>query len=110
MTGAQVCVVPLLSGSGTRLKILEAMAAGVPIVSTAIGAEGIEAQSGRHLWIADDPREFADRVLQVLETPAESAQMSVEARRLVVEKYSWSAVVPRLLAELDAMSGTPGGQ
>lgn len=104
MARAQVCVVPLLSGSGTRLKILEAMAAGLPVVSTAIGAEGIEAESGRHLWIADEPQEFCARVVQLLQEPEQAGRVRVAARELVEAKYSWHAVVPLLLQDLQRLS------
>ncbi|MGH8276869.1 MAG: glycosyltransferase, partial [Steroidobacteraceae bacterium] len=64
--GARAFVVPLLSGSGTRLKILEAFALGAPVVSTTIGAEGIEGVPGEHLLVADEPRQFARSVLELL--------------------------------------------
>jgi len=62
----RVFVVPLLSGSGTRLKILEAMAMGIPVVSTSIGAEGIAARDGEHLRIADTPENFAQAVADLM--------------------------------------------
>ncbi len=95
-----VFVVPLLSGSGTRLKILEAMAAGVPVVSTSIGAEGIAAVNGRHIWIGDSPAEFADRVKTLLLNDAQAEAMRAEARRLVESAYSWEAVHEKLLVGL----------
>lgn len=104
MALAQVCVVPLLSGSGTRLKILEAMAVGVPVVSTTIGAEGIEAESGRHLLIADEPQEFCARVVQLLQEPEQAGRVRAAARELVEAKYSWHAVAPLLLQELQRLS------
>jgi glycosyltransferase involved in cell wall biosynthesis len=62
---ARVCIAPLLSGSGTRFKILEAWAAGRAVVSTTLGAEGLEARNGEHLLLADDPDDFADAVLRL---------------------------------------------
>ena len=63
---AKVAVVPLLAGSGTRLKILEAWAAGVAVVSTSVGAEGLDARDGEHLLLADDAASFADAVDRLL--------------------------------------------
>ena len=67
---AKVCIAPLLSGSGTRFKILEAWAAGRAVVSTTLGAEGLGARDGEHLLLADDPDDFADAVLRLLERSA----------------------------------------
>lgn len=94
---AAVSVVPLLSGSGTRLKILEAMAMGIPVVTTTIGLEGIEASHSVHCLVADDPQEFADAVGRLLEDRASSARMAKAARSLVVEKYSWESIANKLL-------------
>jgi glycosyltransferase involved in cell wall biosynthesis len=63
---SQVAIVPLRAGGGTRIKILEAFALGVPVVSTTIGAEGLDVESGRHLLIADTPDEFAAACLRLL--------------------------------------------
>lgn len=103
LKAAQVCVVPLLSGSGTRLKILEAMAAGTPVVSTAIGAEGIDVVSGHDIWIADDPAEFAARVLQLMADAEQARRMREAARILVEEKYSWEKARKSLLEEMAAL-------
>jgi polysaccharide biosynthesis protein PslH len=88
---AKVCVVPLLSGSGTRFKILEAWAAGRAVVSTSIGAEGLGAQSGRHLIIADGPAEFAAAILHLLNDPGLRRQLGDAGRELYLERFSWSA-------------------
>jgi polysaccharide biosynthesis protein PslH len=84
--------VPLRLGSGTRLKILEAWAMERPVVSTALGAEGLDAEPGRHLLIANDPAGFARSVLRVLDEPGLAAQLSREGRALVAERYSWRGV------------------
>jgi glycosyltransferase involved in cell wall biosynthesis len=96
---ARVFVVPLLSGSGTRLKILEAMAMGVPIVTTSIGVEGIAAISGEHLWIADSPVTFANAVLRILRDLRGAEAMGKRARALVEQAYGWEAVTGLLLEE-----------
>jgi glycosyltransferase involved in cell wall biosynthesis len=97
---AHVFIVPLLSGSGTRLKILEAMAAGVPVVSTTIGAEGIAVNSGRHLWLSDEPEEFAGYVARVLLHPDEADAMRRCARELVMREYSWETAQKQLARAL----------
>ena len=87
-----VCVVPLLSGGGTRLKILEAMALGTTVVSTSKGAEGLEAVNGRHLLIADTPESFAEQTVRLLRDPELRSGLALNARRLVEEKYEWSTI------------------
>ncbi|MFO7535132.1 MAG: glycosyltransferase family 4 protein [Kiritimatiellia bacterium] len=91
-------VVPIRAGGGTRLKILEAMAYGRPVVSTAIGCEGIQAETGRHLVVADRPSEMADALRDVLTRPQYAAQLSREARKLVEERYSWHRIASRMQA------------
>ena len=91
LAAAAVVVVPLRLGGGTRLKIVEAMAMGKAIVSTTLGAEGIEAVPGRDLLIEDQPEAFADAVDRLLGEPELAARIGQSARRLAVERYSWSA-------------------
>lgn len=86
-------VVPLRIGGGTRLKILEAMAAGCPVVSTSIGAEGIEAEEGKHLLIAESPAAFADAIQRLVVDRRLRERMRRAARKLVEEKYSWERIV-----------------
>lgn len=100
--GAKASIVPLRIGGGTRLKIYEAMAAALPAVSTAIGAEGLTYTGGEHLHIADTPEAFAARCLELLETPTAAKAMGQAARSLVVERFSWEGISDRfasLLAE-----------
>src|SRR6185312_9638330 len=94
---AGVCVVPLLSGSGTRLKIIEAMAMGVPVVSTTIGAEGIDGTDGVHFRIADSASAFARAVLSILRHPAEAERLRRAARMLVQERYTWQGACAAVL-------------
>ena len=96
--GARVLAVPLRAGSGTRLKILEAMAAGVPVVSTPLGAAGIEARPGEELLIGEGPEELADHVAAVLEDDVLAERLSRNARAFVEARYDWSVLVPPLLA------------
>ena len=88
---AHVLAVPLQSGGGTRLKILEAFAAGVPVVSTPVGCEGIEAIPGSHLAVAEIA-DFAAAVARLLEQPHKARVLAVRARTLAREKYDWSVV------------------
>jgi polysaccharide biosynthesis protein PslH len=90
LASAAVVVVPLRVGGGTRLKIVEGMAMGKAIVSTSLGAEGIDAMPGRDLLIADDPEGFAARVIGLLGDPARAAALGTAGRRLAVDRYAWS--------------------
>lgn len=89
LAAAAVIVVPLRLGSGTRLKILEAWAMARPVVSTSLGAEGLDAVPGRHLLIADDPSDFAGSVLRLLAEPGLAGELGRAGRSLVSERYSW---------------------
>ncbi|MCX2726416.1 glycosyltransferase family 4 protein [Thermomicrobium sp. 4228-Ro] len=95
---ATVVVVPLRSGSGTRLKILEAFAAGRPVVSTRIGAEGLAVEHGIHLLLADDPVSFAEAVIQLLADREQRWSLARAARELVEREYAWPRVGEKLLA------------
>lgn len=87
--GSDVAVIPLRQGAGTRLKILEAMALGVPVVATSKGAEGLQVRHGEHLLIADEPRDFAAQTLRVLNDATLRRALTAEARRLVEAQYNW---------------------
>jgi len=91
-----VCVVPLRVGGGTRLKILEAMALGTPVVSTTKGAEGLETTPGEDILIADTPPAFADAVLRLLSDGSLRARLSANGRRLVADRYGWDRIGRRL--------------
>jgi glycosyltransferase involved in cell wall biosynthesis len=93
---AEVVVVPLLSGGGTRLKVLEAAACGNAIVSTSIGAEGLDFEPGTDLLVADSAPEFADAVAAVLADGRLRERLGRNARR-AVERYRWAAIGERLL-------------
>jgi glycosyltransferase involved in cell wall biosynthesis len=89
-------VVPVLSGSGTRLKILEMWAAGIPIVSTTLGAEGLGAVPGRHLLIADSAASFAESIDRLLRSAGERRILGSSGRRFYEENYTWEAGWNRL--------------
>ena len=90
LAAAAAVVVPLRLGGGTRLKIVEAMAMGKAIVSTTLGAEGIDAVPGRDILVEDEPAAFADAVLRLLAEPRVAARIGRSARQLAVDRYSWS--------------------
>ncbi len=92
ISNSTVCVVPLRIGGGTRIKILEAMALGTPVVSTPKGAEGLEVTDGIHLLLADTPEDFAQKTVQLLRDESLRRQISSNARQLIAEKYSWSNI------------------
>lgn len=93
---AAVCAVPLLAGGGTRLKILEAWAAGVPVVSTTIGAAGLCGEDGVHLLRADTAQGLGDAVTRLLREPETARALAQNARRLVEREYDWPAIAARL--------------
>jgi glycosyltransferase involved in cell wall biosynthesis len=96
LAAAAAVVVPLRLGGGTRLKIVEAMAMGKAIVSTTLGAEGIEAVPGRDLLVEDQPAAFADAINRLLAEPDLASRIGQSARRLAVERYSWSGAARAL--------------
>jgi glycosyltransferase involved in cell wall biosynthesis len=90
---AEVVVVPLRVGGGTRIKIFEAMAAGIPVVSTAIGAEGLPVRHGEEVLLADTPGAFADAVVRLLREPPLREKIGRNGLDLVHEKFGWAPVV-----------------
>jgi glycosyltransferase involved in cell wall biosynthesis len=90
LAAAAAVVVPLRLGGGTRLKIVEAMAMGKAIVSTTLGAEGIDAIPGRDILIEDQPAAFADAVYRLLAEPGLAAHIGRSARKLAVDRYGWN--------------------
>jgi glycosyltransferase involved in cell wall biosynthesis len=90
--GAAVAIVPLRIGGGTRLKIYEAMAAKVPVVSTAVGAEGLDVRDGENILIADSARDFADACLALLDDANARRALTRAAWEMVSSCYSWDVV------------------
>lgn len=97
---SKVAVAPLFTGSGTRLKILEAWAAGSAVVSTPLGAEGLDAQPGRHLEIAKDDLEFTRRILELLDDEERRSRMVDSARALLESRFTWPSA-HKVLSELN---------
>ncbi|CDH43070.1 glycosyltransferase family 4 protein [Candidatus Contendibacter odensensis] len=95
---ADIAIVPLLNGGGTRLKILEAFGYGRAVVSTSIGAEGIEAEPGKQLLIGDTADAFAAQCLELIASTERREQLAQAGRQLVVEKYGPQALAAALTA------------
>lgn len=91
-----IMAVPLRIGSGTRIKILEALAAGKAVVSTTVGCEGLDLVPGKHLLVCDEPTEFAARVVALLGDRPLRQRLAVNGRRLVEQRYTWPLSVDRL--------------
>jgi len=89
-----VSVVPLRSGGGTRVKILEAFGYRVPVVATSVGCEGLEVEPGVHLLVADTPAAFAEACVALLDDRALGRRLAAAARTLVEERYSWERLRP----------------
>jgi len=94
--GAAAFVAPLRIGSGIRVKILDAMAMGLPVVTTSVGCEGILLQPGEHALVTDAPGEFADAVVHLLLDPRERLCLGSAGRKLVESLYSWPPILHRL--------------
>lgn len=92
VAGSWLSIVPLLTGGGTRLKILESLALGTPVIATSKGAEGLNLVPGRDLLIADTPTEFAAAVLQVLQDVELRETLSRNGRRAVESQYDWTII------------------
>ena len=93
---ADIALAPIRTGSGTRLKILEAFAAGVPVVSTSIGYEGLKAVPGKHLLVGDSPESFIAAIEQLIDSLPLRKTLATHARNLVETEYDWSKIVDAL--------------
>lgn len=93
---SSLAIVPLLSGSGTRLKILEGFGYKVPVVSTTIGAEGIDYIKNKHIAIADLPEEFAQEIIHLLSDHTRRNEMAENAYKLAREHYNWDVIGQQL--------------
>lgn len=103
VAAAQVCVVPLRQGGGSRLKVLEAMALGVPVLSTSKGIEGLDVEPGRHCLVADGPQVFAGLLAQLLGDPGLGRPLVEAALREVVPRHDWTRIATnfnRLIEEV----------
>jgi glycosyltransferase involved in cell wall biosynthesis len=102
---------PIFSGSGTRLKILECMAAGTPVVATPKGAEGIEVVDGQSILLAQEAAGFAERILWIWDDPALAETLTGQARQIARSTYDWPVCLRGLVACCDGSpSHRPGGR
>lgn len=99
---AAVAVIPTRQGGGTKLKVLEAMAAGTPVVSTAHGVSGYEIADGIHVKIADDSMSFAEAVATLLTNKSEARRLARAAREKVCERYTWTTIYGTALDQIDS--------
>jgi glycosyltransferase involved in cell wall biosynthesis len=93
---SSIMAVPLRIGGGSRLKILEALAANLPVVSTRIGAEGLSLEPARHLIVVDEVKAMADQIVRCLRRPQEAYEMAARGRDFVRENYDWSVLAQKL--------------
>jgi glycosyltransferase involved in cell wall biosynthesis len=101
---ADLCVVPLRIGGGTRLKIVEALAMEKAIVSTTIGCEGIDVTPGKTLAVADTPATFAAATVELLRSPKRRVTLGQAGRALALARYDWTAAAQPMLAEWDRLT------
>jgi glycosyltransferase involved in cell wall biosynthesis len=97
LRGASLYVAPLRMGSGTRLKLLEAMASGIAVIATSVAASGMYPQPTHAMCIADDESAFGAAILDLLNQPNERSTLATQARKYVKEHYDWTVLIPRLL-------------
>lgn len=107
---AELVVVPLRAGSGTRLKILEAWAMGKAVLSTSLGAEGLPAQDSRNIAIADTAELFAERAAALLRDPPRARRLGAAGRQTVEGSFSWKQVGDGLLTVYETVLSRPGGR
>jgi len=100
---AQVVINPMISGSGIKNKVLEAMSLARPVVSTSLGVDGIACANGEHVLIADEPRDFADAVLHLLTDETARQRLASAARHLVATQYTWTQTAKQYQSLFDRL-------
>ena len=105
LQGSAMFVCPLRSGSGTRFKLMEALACGCPVISTTVGAEGLNAIDGKHMLLRDDPQSFADAILDLLDDPQRGADMGRAGREWVAAHHGWERSAAQLQQVYDQVIG-----
>lgn len=103
LKNAQLYVAPLRMGSGTRLKILEAMAAGAAVVATTLAASGMKCSGEMGIVIVDNPKDMTEVIIQLLQDTTQRSQLGSSARRYVREHYDWAVIIPDLLNAYEAI-------
>lgn len=105
LQSSAVFICPLRSGSGTRFKLMESLACGCPVVTTAVGCEGLGAVDGQHMLIRDTPQDFADAVLELLDNPARGHEIGQQGRQWVVRHHAWTRSASQLRETYDKLIG-----
>ena len=100
---SDVAVAPLFHGTGTRLKILEYLSCGLPVVSTSIGAEGLETENGVNIFIEDNLESFALRIVELLNNRELSTALGKAARVLAESTYDWTQITRKLEVNLNRL-------
>jgi glycosyltransferase involved in cell wall biosynthesis len=103
LKGSEVYIAPLRMGSGTRLKILEAMAAGCAVVATTLAASGMQRETEMGMLIIDDPEQMAETIIKLINTPTMRSKLGKAAHHYVKSHYDWSVLIPDLLAAYEAI-------
>ena len=98
---SKVFVAPMRFGAGIQNKILEAMALRKPVVTSSLGAGGIDGKDGEHFLVADDPEDMAEKIFDLLEDEKRRRSISEKARALIEEKYTWDKLGEQLLKEIE---------
>jgi glycosyltransferase involved in cell wall biosynthesis len=107
---ANIALVPVRAGGGSRIKLLEAAAHGVPVVATTIGAEGTHMRDGEDLWLADTPEAMVDAIMDVLRSPAEATRRAANARASVEKYHSRQASISTLSRQFARAAGAVQGR
>jgi glycosyltransferase involved in cell wall biosynthesis len=107
LSAASLLCVPLLAGSGTKYKVLEAMAAGLPVVGSPLAAEGLDVADGEHLLVADSDEELAGAILRLLADPALAARLAGHGRAFVERRHTWDVALAGLPGWLDTLASLP---
>jgi glycosyltransferase involved in cell wall biosynthesis len=110
LRSARVFVCPLWSGTGTRIKLIEAMSYRLPIVTTSKGAEGLALEPGVHALFAENASEFAAAIGRLLADPALCLELGANARQLVRERYTWETQGAKLRALVARLTGSGCGE
>jgi glycosyltransferase involved in cell wall biosynthesis len=110
IASAAGCVVPLRIGSGTRLKILEAAAMAKPVVSTRLGAEGLEFRDGQEIALEDEPAAFADAVVKLLSAAPDRHRLGQAARKRVEQNYRFHALRVSLRSAMSVLTNHHSGK
>jgi glycosyltransferase involved in cell wall biosynthesis len=103
-----LAIVPMRIGSGTRIKILHAMALGLPVVSTSLGCEGLAVTDGEDILVRDAPEAFAEAVVSLRSDPQLTSRLRAAGRNLVEDRYDWTTIFARLEKEIDDLVRSGG--